>query len=488
MPIGRTFQWSLPEYAISGIDMYGVDTIFPQEKLPEHLSNFTDYEKLSHYNYKKACRLDRIRSCLELLGNPQNKFPSVIIAGTKGKGSTAAILGSILSSAGLKTGIFTSPHLVSLRERIRIGGDPISGKELLRELSLIKSVIEKKALKGLTYFEILTSLAFLYFARKRIDIAVLEVGLGGRLDATNVVHPLAAAITPISYDHTHLLGHSIEKIAWEKCGIIKSETFVVSAPQPKAAEEVIIKTALRKKSRLVFVEKDITCKNLRSSFSGTGFDAKTPYSSYKDLRIPLIGRHQVMNSLAALGIVEILKNEFSFDIREPDIRNGLKKVSFPGRFHIVSRRPYIILDGAHNRASAQSLKEAFRGLFGIKKCLLILGISSDKDIEGIGEILSSVADQAIFTGVKTPRAESPPALAQRLGRFFNDYYVSYDIKDGLTFAKDIIGKKGIILITGSLFLVGEALTIPSLRGTKCRSNLKRGLRRRCRSSQLNSHL
>lgn len=422
-----------------------------------YLSRFSNYEKISHYNYKRAFKLDRIRSLLLLLDNPQEEFPSVIIAGTKGKGSTAAVVSSILSSAGIKTGLFTSPHLVSVRERIRIDKTSISRAEFLKNLSLIKRVIEREGLKGLTYFEVLTSLAFLYFARKKIDLAVLEVGLGGRLDATNVVHSLVAAITPISYDHTHLLGNSIEKIAREKCGVIKRGGFVVSAPQPKQAQLVIRKTAANQKTRLLLVEKDITYKNLKTSFSGADFDVTTPYSSYKGLRIPLIGRHQVINSLTALGIVEILKREFGFGIKEADIRKGLKRVELYGRFHIVSKRPYLILDGAHNKASAQSLKDAYNRLFGRKRCLLILGISADKDIEAIGRILSSIAEQVIFSRARSPRAEAPSVLAQKLGRFFKDYNVSYDIKDALAFAKGIVDKKGIILVTGSLFLVGNAL-------------------------------
>lgn len=428
-----------------------------RERDYKFLKGFTNYEKISHYNYKRAFKLDRIKNLLLFLDNPQEKFPSIIIAGTKGKGSTTAMVGSILSEAGIKTGVFTSPHLVSVRERIRIGQTPIPRAEFSKNLSLIKRVIEKRGLQGLTYFEILTSLAFLYFARKRIDLAVLEVGLGGRLDATNVVRPLAAAITPISYDHTYLLGDSIEKIAREKCGVIKKGIFVVSAPQAKQALLVIRKTVGKKRARLLLTEKDITYKNLKRSFSGADFDVTTPYSSYRGLGIPLIGRHQVINSLTALGIVEVLKREFGFGIKETDIRKGLKGVELCGRFHIFSKRPYLILDVAHNQASARSLKDAYLELFGRKRCLLILGISTDKDMEGIGKTLSPIAGQVIFSRGRSPRAEAPSMLARKLGRFFKDYYVSYDSEDALAFAKRMVDNNGIILITGSFFLVGDAL-------------------------------
>jgi len=424
--------------------------------LDMYLERLIDYEKLTHYNYKSAYSLERVEELLELLGNPHKRFPSVVISGTKGKGSTAAILASILTAAGRKTGLFTSPHLVSLRERIKIGTSPISAGQFKKNLSLIKNAVEASGLKGLTFFEVLTGAAFLYFADRKIDVAVLEVGLGGRLDAVNVVDQILSVMTPISYDHTQLLGKSIRAIAKEKCGIVKRAVPLVSAPQTEEAEQVIRSAAVRKGSELFFTGKDIDYKNLKISASGTSFDARIGRRRYKDLHMPLIGRHQAENALAAITAAGIAGERSGLKIRESDVRNGLSRVKLAGRFQIFSKGPYLILDGAHNRASAQALSDTFKRLFG-KVSVLVFGISSDKDIEGVARILCPLADSVIFTNADSQRAEPGAALARRLKGFCRDCYTAPDIKDALTFAKAISGMKDVILVTGSFFLVGEAL-------------------------------
>jgi len=427
-----------------------------------YLEKIPNYEKTSYYNYKKAYNLDRVKRLLSYLGNPQGRYLSVIISGTKGKGSTATILASILSKSGKKTGLFISPHLISVRERIQIGKAPISEKEFSEGVSLIKRVIDRYRLNGLTFFEIITSLAFLYFAKRHVDIAVLEVGLGGRLDATNVAPARIAVITPVSYDHTHILGDSIEKISREKAGIIKERSYVVSAPQTGRALKVIMEAARYKKARLLYIGNDITCGNLRVSLNGTDFDAKTAHSFCKNLHLSLIGRHQALNSLSSLGVAEILNRHFYFDIKESDIRGALKQVEFAGRFQIISKRPYLILDGAHNKASASALKDTVKRVFSKKaKIFLVLGASSDKDIEGIGEALCPLAEKVIFTKANSPRSSAPEDLANSLKRFCKDSYVSYDAGDALVFAKAFAGRGDVILVTGSLFLIGDALKILS---------------------------
>ncbi|NQT95616.1 MAG: bifunctional folylpolyglutamate synthase/dihydrofolate synthase [Candidatus Omnitrophica bacterium] len=424
----------------------------------DYLNTFTNYERLSCYNYRKAYNLDRIKKLLLLLDSPQTKYPSIIISGTKGKGSTANLLASILKQAGLKVGLFTSPHLVSLRERIQVSGALISEKEFCKTLSFIKPVIKKYRLSRLTYFEVLTALCLLYFARKGVDIAVLEVGLGGRLDATNVTQPLLSLITPISYDHTGLLGNTIEKITKEKCGIIKKNSYVISGLQTKEALKVIKDTAAKKESKLLVVGKDINCKNIKVRLSGSIFDAYTPYSSYKGLSLKLVGKHQVDNALLALTAAEILKDEFDFDIDKKHISSGLKRTEIAGRFQIISKSPYVILDSCQNKASAESLKNAFAATFGKKPLdILILGASSDKDIEGIGKTLCPMAKAVIFTKANTPRATEPKVLAKEMGKYCREHYVAYDAKDALFFAKSLCAKKGTILIAGSLFLVGDIL-------------------------------
>lgn len=424
-----------------------------------YLDRFTNYEVSSHYNYRSAYSLEGIKRLLLLLDNPQDGYFSIIISGTKGKGSTACILSSILTKAGIKTARYSSPHLISVRERIRIGEETISRTEFSKTTSSVKKTIEKHKLKGLTYFEVLTAIAFLHFLKKRVDVAVLEVGLGGRLDATNVAPARISAITPISLDHTHLLGDSVETIASEKSAIIKDNSFTVSAPQLKVAEAVISSVAHRKKSKLFFVGKDITYKNLKVSSLGTSFDAKTPFLSYRNLRVALIGKHQAINTLTSLAIVEILNRYFHFFVKETDIRAALMHIKFPGRFQIISQRPYVILDGAQNKASAQSLRDTLKAVFGRSDIVLILGISSDKDIEGIGKVLCPLAEHLIFTKAASQRATPPSILARRLTGFCRSGYVTYDIEDAVAFSKEFAGKDDIIVITGSLFLVGDALKI-----------------------------
>ncbi|MFH1868547.1 MAG: folylpolyglutamate synthase/dihydrofolate synthase family protein [Candidatus Omnitrophota bacterium] len=424
-----------------------------------YLDRFVNYERSSYYKYGKAYSLDNIRKLLSLLGNPQDGYFSIIVSGTKGKGSTATILSSILTAAGARTAKYSSPHLISVRERIQINEKPISRPEFQEAASLVRRATEKSGIKGLTYFEVLTTIAFLHFKNKNVDIAVLEVGLGGRLDATNTAPAKISVITPISLDHTHLLGDSLEKIALEKSGIIKEDSFVVSAPQHKQAAKVIREAVLQKRGKLFLVGKDLTYKNLNISFSGTSFDARTRFSLYKQLKVSLIGRHQCINTLTSLAVIEILNNNFAFEIKEPAIREALKHISFPGRFHMIRRRPYIILDGAQNKESALLLRETVERLFIDSKVTLILGISSDKDIEGIGSVICPIAERVIFTEASSERALSVPMLAQRLKRFSKSSYAAYDIEDAIRFARGFARKKDLILITGSLFLVGDALRL-----------------------------
>ena len=423
-----------------------------------YLNSLTNYERVSTYNYNSAYTLGRIKKLLLLLYNPQESYPCAIIAGTKGKGSTASFLSSILKEAGIKTGTFISPHLISIRERILINSRQISEQEFAACLSRIKRTIEKNRLKGITFFEALTACAFLYFKNKEIDAAVLEVGLGGRLDATNAAIADIVGITPISYDHTHLLGNSLQKIAREKSAVIKKGAYVVCAPQQRKALRVIRKATQKKRADQVFVGKDITFSKAKLSLSETNFDAKTDNGSYKGLKIPLIGNHQIINALTALGMAEEFKKRLKFKISKNSIKRGLAKVKFEGRLQIFSQEPLIILDGAQNSSSALSLKNTVLKLFK-KKISLILGISSDKDIEKIGKILCPMAERVIFTKAGSPRATDPRELARRLGVFSKEYYATYDVRSALLYAKALADKDSAILITGSLFLVGDILKI-----------------------------
>ena len=424
-----------------------------------YLDTLINYEKFSNYNYSRCYNLDRIRKLLFLLGRPQEKFPAVTIAGTKGKGSTVCMLGSILNASGIKAGIFVSPHLVSIRERIKVGTQRISEKAFACEISKIKNIIDVHRIKGITYFEAITSAAFLYFLREKVEIAILEVGLGGRLDAVNIAESSISAITPISHDHTHLLGRSLREIAKEKCGIIHNNSYVVSAKQEKQALDVINSITLKKNSRLFLLGRDIMVSNIKTSLSGTDFSLKTRYNSYRRLHTPLIGSYQASNASVAVCLAEAISSKQGFRISENDIKKGIRRVRFPGRFQVLSIKPYIILDGAQNKASAEALKGALKRIFNKKYISLILGVSSDKDYKQIAKNLCPLAKNVIFTQADSPRALPAKELARGAGNFSAKSFLCYDLKDSMDFAESITPKDGVIVITGSLFLAGEALRI-----------------------------
>ena len=422
-----------------------------------YLEGFTNYERFSGYDYKKAYNLDKIKLLLSILDNPQDNYFSVTVSGTKGKGSTVSLLASILKNSSLKTATFTSPHLVSIRERITINGKIISRSAFSKTISRIKKVIEFHKIKGLTYFEVLTAAAFLYFKEKKVDIAILEVGLGGRLDATNVANSKIAVITPISYDHTNILGNSLTSIAKEKAGIIKNRSYVVSSPQEKDVIEVIKNKVREKSAKLKLIDKDIRDTKIVISKSGTSFTVTKRHHKAITLNTSLIGRHQAINSLTALEVISILKEEFGFKVSDSDISKGLRKAFIPGRFEIVSKNPYIILDGAHNGESALALSDTFKRLFKDKRVSLVLGVSSDKDILAIGKKFTSLAESIIFTQAESTRSLGAYNLAEALSKFYSNSFVITDPRDALEFAKDITPLNGIILVTGSLFLVGDIL-------------------------------
>lgn len=431
-----------------------------------YLGRLTNYERFSDYDYSRAYNLDRIKKILFLLGDPQKRYLAVAIAGTKGKGSTACMLGSILSAAGIKTGVFTSPHLISVRERIRVDQLFISESEFAREISKVKYIVEKYNIKGLTYFEALTAGAFLYFSHKSIKIAVLEVGLGGRLDAVNITQPAIAAITPISYDHTHLLGNSLQKIAREKSGIIHDNAYIVCANQAKPALDVIKSFTAVKNAKLFLQGRDVVSTDINTSLNGTSFNLRTRHSFYRKLYTPLIGKHQAYNASVAVCLAEIIRDRAGFNISTAHIRKGIASARIQGRFQLCSCNPPIVLDGAQNTASADALKAAIKSVFSGKDICLILGVSSDKDYAEIAKTLCPLAGNVIFTQANSPRALSAFMLARSAGIHAVKGFVCYDICDSIDFAKSITAKNGVIIITGSLFLVGEALKRLKIKNTE----------------------
>jgi dihydrofolate synthase / folylpolyglutamate synthase len=369
------------------------------------------------------------------------------------------MLGSILCAAGIKTGIFTSPHLVSIRERIRIGKKNIPEKDFALVLSTIKKAIEKNDITGLTFFEVITASAFLYFFQKKVEIAIMEVGLGGRLDAVNTAKSSLSAITPISYDHTYLLGSSLGKIATEKSGIIHENSLAIIAPQKKEALDAIIRVAGKQRAELSLLGKDIKISNIKTSLKKTCFDINSTLRYYKTLHTPLIGRHQAVNAGLAVSLAERIGSVFGFKVTRGHIRKGLKLVKFHGRFQVFPGMPRIVLDGAQNGDSAKALNDTLKRIFHKKDICFILGISSDKDHKAIAGQLYISSRQVIFTQAVSNRALPAIELARRIGCRNKNHFLCYDIKDSIEFARYLAPKNGVIVITGSLFLVGSALKI-----------------------------
>ncbi|MBU1911934.1 MAG: bifunctional folylpolyglutamate synthase/dihydrofolate synthase [Candidatus Omnitrophica bacterium] len=451
----------------------------------EYIDSFINFEKIPRYQYASSFRLERMIALLDELGNPHKGLNVIHVAGSKGKGSTCAITAYILKEAGYKVGLYTSPHLMDSRERIRIldnlnevkgeewrldNFEGMAGEEEINELiEGIEPVVEKfrehEKFGKVSFFEILTACAFLYFKQKRVDIAVLETGMGGRLDATNVAAPLVCGMTNISLEHTDKLGDTLAKIAYEKTGIIKSQKSkgkrqklkVVSARQEKEALDVIRKACREKNAELYEIGKDIKYSILHSSELGQVFDLETPGYDYKNLELNLIGVHQIENASISIGMIEAIKKKF--DIKENNIREGLKKATWPGRLQIIRKNPNIILDGAQNPASMAALIFSIKRIFKYKKLICVFGISSDKDIKGVSGILDAAGDIIILTEAKdNPRAENVSKL--------KDYFQSsrpriQEIKDAdeaLGKAIKIADKEDLILVTGSLFVVGGALS------------------------------
>ncbi len=417
-----------------------------------YLSTFLNYEKNLNAFSSRNVNLARVRAVLSKLNSPQKYLKAIHIAGSKGKGSTAAFVAQILSQAGYKVGLYTSPHLYHLRERFRIldasiavkalGKDEIfsgciSQKQFGKLIKKIRPVLEAARhhpkFGDLTYFEVLTIAAFCYFYDEKVDFAVLETGLGGRLDATNVCQPFVAAISSISLEHTQQLGKTLRKIAFEKAGIIKKNSAVVLALQSPEVLKVI-----KARSAALNVVPMIAEKNI--------------------FKISLLGEHQNTNAALAVGIIQALRAR-GFSVDQAAVKKGLAGTFWPLRFEIVGKNPAIVLDAAHNPQSCQKLAETIKKIFPSQKVILIFGSSYDKDIRGMAPHLQAISQKVILTRARHPRALG---WTQKLAKEIfekEDFIITASVKEACSQALRLAGKKSVIVVTGSLFVAAEARKI-----------------------------
>jgi dihydrofolate synthase/folylpolyglutamate synthase len=404
--------------------------------------------------------LENITILLERLGRPDRAYPCVHIAGTNGKGSTAAFLEKILREAGFRTGLNTSPHLERINERVRISGEEIADERFAEIFTRIHAVIEELLAEGKlrahpTYFECVTALAFEAFARERVDFAVIEVGLGGRLDATNVVTPLVSIITRIDFDHENYLGHSVREIAAEKAGILKPQVTAVFAGQLPEAREVLLERAKELRCPVVetseaFRLEDETVKN------GLARAVAVEVASGKSFSLDprLAGRFQLQNALNAVAAARILQNR-KYRVTDENIVNGIATTEWPGRLERLQTRPDVYLDGAHNPGAARELARFLEENFAGRKVYLIFGAMRDKAVDEVTGMLFPHAQEVIFTQPGTPRAVSARQLAEMAGDHAKKFVVIEDAERALESALAKAGPEDAIFITGSLYLVGE---------------------------------
>lgn len=402
--------------------------------------------------------LENIRELLRLLNNPQENLDIIHVAGTNGKGSTSSFIMNILKEANYRVGLFTSPYLERFGERIRINDENIPDEELARITVKVKAKVEEMVEKGFnhpTEFEIVTAIAFEYYFESKVDIVVLEVGLGGRYDSTNVIdNPLVSVITPIAMDHVEYLGDTIEKIAFEKAGIIKENSLVVCHPQELEGKQVIEKVSKDKDSKLIFVPTD-NLKIKKADEFGNEFDFKFYGDSFEDLRIQLLGKHQIFNASTALTTILTLKNENKINITENQIRKGLANTKWMGRLELLKRKPTVLIDGAHNLQGIKSLKKALLELFKYNKLILGTGMLGDKDVDNMIAELVTVADSVVVTQPNIFRALEAEELAQKVKKHNDNCIVEKDIEKAIEKTFELANEDDLIVFAGSLYLIGD---------------------------------
>lgn len=427
-----------------------------------YLDSLTNYERSTRARYDSTnFGLTRTNRLLAALGNPQRSFKSVHIAGTKGKGSTATMLAEMLRACGMKVGVYTSPHLLCVRERIVLDGAMIPEPAFAKAVAAVADVASKARVPEPTYFEILTAAAFRYFSEGKVDIAVIETGLGGRLDATNVITPEVIGITSISYDHLAQLGKDLVSIAKEKAGIFKHGVPVMSCPQRDEVKDALAEVADTVQAPLQFSDEGVDF-SYRFEFSrSAGRHARicltTPSSRFEHLHVPLLGAHQARNCALALRMLDVLKSR-GFPIDDRQAVDGLANVELLGRMQMVCEEPRILVDGAHNAASIEALVWAIGQHITYDSMIVIFGCHKDKDVAGMIRQIQRGADKIIFTSTGSPRSCDPAELAadftERSGKMAQ---VAGSLDEAMRIALSAVTREDLICITGSFYLVGEAI-------------------------------
>jgi len=438
----------------------------------DYLYSFVDYSLTRNLrNAPEKFDLGRMEALLTALGAPHRAYPVVHIAGTKGKGSVAAMTAAALQAAGYRVGLYTSPHLQDFAERIQVDRQPISHGDLAAVVAQLKPHVER--IPRLTTFELTTASAFLYFAWQKVDVAVVEVGLGGRLDATNVVLPEVSVITSISYDHTAILGHTLAAIAREKAGIIKPGVPVVMAPQADEARETILRIARQRHAPVIEVGRDCHYAPLARGLDGQtvlvwpeqdreGVEAFIQSGGIAEwepvrLHIPLLGPHQVVNAATAYAALQVLRRR-GLALDDQTIREGMARTRWPARFEVFQRHPPVVVDGAHNAAAARQVRLTVDEYFPQWPVVLVFGASEDKDIAGMLAELLPRAREVILTQSVHPRAADPDSLLEMVRPYGKPAWVVASVPESLETALRRSAGEAVVLVTGSLFVAAAART------------------------------
>jgi dihydrofolate synthase/folylpolyglutamate synthase len=431
-----------------GYNAFTMDTEAAYNQALDYLYSFVDYSLKHAAELAKAdFNLDRMRDLMAALGNPERQYIIIHVAGTKGKGSVSALAASALSAAGYRTGLYTSPHLQDYCERIQVDGAPISHADLAALVEEIKPAVAR--IRFITTFELTTALGFLYFAHQKVDIAVIEVGLGGRLDATNIVTPRVSVITSLSYDHMAVLGNTLTAIAGEKAGIIKEAVPAVSSPQREEALVVLEKVAKDRHAPLMLVGRDVLFEAGTHTLDGQKLTVQGV-----ELKIPLLGAHQVVNAAVAYAALKAS----GLNVPDESIRKGFAEVSWSCRFEIVRREPPVVIDSAHNRDSALRLRQTLDDYFPGWPVLLLFCALEDKDISGMLAELLPCLERVIATRVDHPRAPSVEWIAEQARQAGVPVEVVTPVATALERALELAGERMLILTAGSVAFAGEVRT------------------------------